>query len=87
VIVPNAELVSQVVTNWTLSDRRARLDVSVTVVPGTDADQVSRLTTEAAHAHPKVLETPAPVVLFRALTDGVLLFEPAAGPTTTTPGW
>jgi small-conductance mechanosensitive channel len=75
VIVPNAELVSQVVTNWTLSDRRARLDVSVTVVPGTDADQVSRLTTEAAHAHPKVLETPAPVVLFRALTDGVLLFE------------
>jgi potassium efflux system protein len=75
VIVPNAELVSQVVTNWTLSDRRARLAVSVTAVPGTDADQVSRLMTEAAHAHPKVLATPAPVVLFRALTDSVLLFE------------
>lgn len=75
VIVPNADLVSHVVTNWTLSDRRARLDVAVSVAPGTDPDQVSRLMTEAARAHPKVLATPPPIVLLRSLTDGVLLFE------------
>ena len=75
VIVPNAELVSQVVTNWTLSDRRCRLEVSVSVVHGTDPAEISRLMTEAAHAHPKVLATPAPVVLFKSLVDGVLLFE------------
>ena len=75
VIVPNADLVSHVVTNWTLSDRRARLEVPVSVVHGTDPDRVSHLMKEAAHAHPKVVTTPAPVVLFRSLTDGVMLFE------------
>jgi potassium efflux system protein len=75
VIVPNAELVSQVVTNWTLSDRRARLEVSVSVVHGADPAEVTRLMTEQAHGHPKILATPAPVVLFKSLADGVLLFE------------
>ena len=75
VIVPNADLVSRIVTNWTLSDRRCRLDVPVSVVYGTDPDQVSRLMTEEAHAHPKVLATPPPLVLFRSLEDGGLLFE------------
>ena len=75
VIVPNADMVSQMVTNWTLSDRRSRLSVWVSVVHGTDPDHVSRLMIEAAHAHPRVLATPAPVVLFRSLTKGVLLFE------------
>lgn len=75
VIVPNSDLVSHVVTNWTLSDRRARLAVSVSVVPGTEPAKVSRLMTEEARVHPKVVATPAPVVLFRSLTDGVLLFE------------
>jgi potassium-dependent mechanosensitive channel len=75
VIVPNADLVSHVVTNWTLSDRRSRLTVLVSVVPGSDPDHVSRLLTDAARAHPKVAATPVPVVLFRSLTDGVLLFE------------
>ena len=75
VIVPNTELMSRVVSNWTLSDRRARQAVSVTVVPGTDPDHVSRLMMEAARAHPKVVASPAPVILFRSLTDGVLFFE------------
>jgi small-conductance mechanosensitive channel len=75
VIVPNAELVSQVVTNWTLSDRRARLEVSASVVHGADPAEVTRLMTEQAHGHPKVVATPAPVVLFKSLADGVLLFE------------
>jgi len=75
VIVPNSDLVSQIVTNWTLTDRRSRLAVSVSVVHGTDPAEMSRLMTEQAHAHPKVMATPAPVVLFRSLADGVLLFE------------
>jgi len=75
VIVPNSDLVSQIVTNWTLTDRRSRLAVSVSVGHGTDPAEMSRLMTEQAHAHPKVMATPAPVVLFRSLADGVLLFE------------
>jgi small-conductance mechanosensitive channel len=49
--------------------------VTVGVVHGTDPDRVSRLMTETARAHPKVVATPAPVVLLRSLTDGVMLFE------------
>ena len=36
IIVPNAELISKSVTNWTLADRRRKLDIDVSVARGTD---------------------------------------------------
>jgi small-conductance mechanosensitive channel len=75
VIVPNAELVSQKVTNWTFTDRRCRLAVSVGVAHGTAPDKVSRLLTDVARAHPRVLANPTPLVLFQTLGDSALLFE------------
>jgi hypothetical protein len=37
--VPNGQLVSDSVTNWTLSDRRRRVEVDVGVEYGTDAQR------------------------------------------------
>ncbi len=40
VVVPNGELISNRLINWTLSDRRRRLEVAVGVAYGSDLEQV-----------------------------------------------
>jgi len=40
VVVPNGELISNRLINWTLSDRRRRLEITVGVAYGSDLDQV-----------------------------------------------
>lgn len=74
-IVPNAELISERVTNWTLSDRRRRVDVPFGVAYGTDRERVMALMCEVAAAHPDVLDDPPPTPLFRGFGDSSLDFE------------
>ena len=74
VIVPNANLISNEVINWTLSDRNRRLDVAVGVKYGTDPQRVLDILREVAAGHSEVLENPPPVALFRAFGDSSLDF-------------
>jgi len=48
VIVPNADLVSKAVTNWTLTDRKRRIAIDVAVARETEPETVSRLLETAA---------------------------------------
>lgn len=75
IIVPNADLVSQQVTNWTLSDRRRRIDMDFGVAYGTDPAAVQAILREAASQHAEVLENPAPEALFTGFGDSALLFQ------------
>ena len=75
VIVPNAALISEKVTNLTLSDRRIRVEIPVGVPHGTDSERVSGLLADVARAHPNVLKVPAPTVLFQSLGDSALQLE------------
>ena len=74
VIVPNGQLISDSVTNWTLSDRHRRIEVNVGVEYGTDAQGVIDLLLEVAHSHPGVLETPPPRAFFLSFGDSALTF-------------
>jgi small-conductance mechanosensitive channel len=74
VVVPNGHLISDSVTNWTLSDRRRRVEVNVGVEYGTDAQRVIDLLLEVADGHPDVLEIPAPRAFFLSFGDSALLF-------------
>jgi len=74
VIVPNGLLVSEQVTNWTLSDHRRRLELNVGVEYGTPAQRVIDLLLEVADAHPKVLDDPEPLALFMKFGDSSLDF-------------
>lgn len=74
-IVPNAELISQRVTNWTLSDRQRRIDLPVGVAYGTDRRQVMALLKAVAEANGDVLENPPPVPVFLGFGDSSLDFE------------
>jgi small-conductance mechanosensitive channel len=75
VIVPNASLISETVTNWTLSDKQRRIKLAVGVAYGTDPQQVLELLGKVAADHEDVLDEPAPAVLFRGFGDSSLDFE------------
>jgi potassium-dependent mechanosensitive channel len=75
VIVPNASLIAEKVTNWTLSDRRRRIDVGVGVAYGTPPEKMLDILLAVARAHPLVLPDPAPVALFLGFGDSALRFE------------
>jgi small-conductance mechanosensitive channel len=75
VIVPNSNLISDRVVNWTFSDRRRRMDIKVGVAYGTDLARVLALLESVARAHADVLTDPAPQVLFTGFGESSLDFE------------
>jgi potassium efflux system protein len=75
VIVPNANLISSEVINWTFSDDNHRIDVAVGVAYGTDPQAVIDLLESVAVKHPDVHHDPAPVALFLGFGDSSLDFE------------
>jgi len=75
VIIPNADLISEQVTNWTRSDRRRRVEIEVGVAYGTNPQQVMDILTEVANGAEDLLEEPNPYVLFLGFGDSSLNFE------------
>jgi small-conductance mechanosensitive channel len=74
VVVPNSDLISKSVINWTLSDRRRRIEVKVGVAYGSDPEKVIGLLLQAAADHPEALTTPAPAAYFMGFGDSSLDF-------------
>jgi small-conductance mechanosensitive channel len=74
VIVPNGDLISQQVTNWTLSDRLRRMEIAVGVKYGTDPQRVIDLLTATVIQHPEVLPDPAANAIFQGFGQSSLDF-------------
>ncbi len=75
VIIPNAELLSSAVVNWTHKDRYGRIEVAVGVAYGSDTERVREILLEAARGHAKVVAWPEPVVVFLNFGASSLDFE------------
>jgi small-conductance mechanosensitive channel len=75
IIIPNSHLVTDRVTNWTLSDRLRRVDLPIGVNYGADPKKVIELLEQVARAHKDVLPEPAPRALFMAYGDSSINFE------------
>ncbi|MEO1293995.1 MAG: mechanosensitive ion channel domain-containing protein, partial [Pseudomonadota bacterium] len=75
VIVPNSDLISNQVTNWTHKTMSGRVIAKVGVSYDCDPEQVRAILQEVGASHPMVLRFPKPVVLFRGFGDSALDFE------------
>lgn len=74
VIVPNANLISNEVINWTLTDRQRRADIPVSVAGGTDPQHVIELLQHVAAAHPLVSKNPPPQATLEKLSTDEVTF-------------
>ena len=72
-MIPNKELITSVVTNWSLSSPKLRVLVPIGIAYGSDVDDAIRRLENIAKRHVEVLDDPEPVVTFEDFGDNALV--------------
>jgi len=75
IIIPNKTLITEQLTNWSLSSLIIRVIIPVGIAYGSDTELAHRLLLQAAEEHPLVLDKPEKAVFFRAFGASSLDFE------------
>lgn len=75
ILVPNEDLITGRVVNWTLHNTKGRVDIKLGVAYGSDLHLARRLMLEAASAHPACLEDPAPMCVLDNFGDSAVEFR------------
>ncbi len=75
VVVPNGNIISNDLINWTLSDDKRRLEIKVGVAYGSDVNLVMKVLQKVALDHEKVFPDPPPRALFEEFGDSSLNFR------------
>lgn len=75
IIVPNSQFIAEQVVNESFSGDRIRLHIQVGVSYGSDTRLVEKVLKEVGKSHIKVIDYPAPTVIFLSFGDSSLNFE------------
>lgn len=75
VIVPNGDLISHHVINWTLSNNNRRVELIIGVAYGSDIATVRQLLLDVISNREEIMDTPAPVVLLNNLNESTVDFR------------
>lgn len=75
IIVPNSELISSSVKNWTHKDKIGRVVVTIGVSYDSDPYQVEKLLLECAQQNQYAIKKPEPTVHFKDFGDNALIFD------------
>lgn len=74
-IIPNSNMLSNRVTNWSFKDPKVRRQVDVGVAYGSDVQMVRKILLNIAADMPEIMNEPAPSVEFRDFGDSALIFR------------
>jgi potassium efflux system protein len=69
VIIPNADMISHHVTNWTMSSTSRRIEILISVVYGSDIEKVKTSLTEMLSKRDDIMTNPVPSVFVNNITD------------------
>ena len=75
VIIPNGDLLSGQLVNWTLKHTNRRAVLPVGVAYGTDLEKVKTIVLEILNAHEQIQAYPPPAILVRAFGDNAVDFN------------
>ncbi|QKJ29812.1 mechanosensitive ion channel [Mucilaginibacter mali] len=75
VIIPNGDLISQHVVNWTLSNSNRRIDLAVAAAYGVDINKVKDLLKATLTNRDDIMTTPAPSVYLNAVSEHSVDFK------------
>jgi len=75
VLVPNGNIISNDLINWTLTDKKRRLEIKVGVDYNSNPNDVLKILQKVAVNNDKVLVDPAPAVFFDEFGDSSLNFR------------
>jgi potassium-dependent mechanosensitive channel len=71
-IIPNKDLVTGRLLNWTLTDTTNRVKLTIGVAYGSNTDRACSLMTEICTQHPNVLSDPPPSAFFEDFAESTL---------------
>jgi len=71
-VVPNKDLITGRLLNWTLTNQTNRIVIPVGIAYGSDAERARALLLNVARDHPLILEDPAPISTFEGFGDSTL---------------
>ena len=74
-LIPNRDLITREVTNWTLANTVIRVVIPIGVAYGSDIDLVRRILLDLAQQQTEILKNPAPAALFLKHGESSLDFE------------
>jgi len=75
IMVPNSDLITSPLTNWTHKDKTGRVIIPVGVAYGSDPEQVREVLLACAIEHPLALRRPEPYVYWKDFGSSSLDFE------------
>ncbi|MBG6234576.1 small-conductance mechanosensitive channel [Pedobacter sp. CAN_A7] len=75
IIVPNGDLLSEHLTNWTLSNKHRQVELVIGVAYGSDLDVVMVLLKKIVTEKEDIMQTPTPLVLVHNLSQSSVDFK------------
>ena len=75
VIVPNGDMLSNQIVNWTLSNDYIRIEIPLKVEAKENWATLNRLIKEAIAAEPRVLTSVEPIILLNSITNDIIDFK------------